>query len=693
MEEKAKYTNRLIYEKSPYLLQHAHNPVDWYPWGEEAFEASIREQKPIFLSIGYSTCHWCHVMEKESFEDLNIATAMNEAFINVKVDREELPGVDSLYMEFAQGMIAGASGWPLNMILTPNLHPFFATTYLPPRRSHGLIGLSELIEQIKETWNSVEEREHLESQSNYILQLYAKTLQEAKEANKSILYKEETAEAAEILFRMTDPVYGGIRGEPKFPMGYHINFLLNYSATKKDSRALFIVDRTLEMMHNGGIYDHLGGGFSRYSTDERWFLPHFEKMLYDNAILAKSYFEGWQATKKPLFKKTYHEIFHYLIREMMYPKGGFYAAEDADSEGHEGFFYTWPYQEVMQILGESGSLFCQYYQIEKEGNFEGRNILHQKLSLEDFAKNFKLDPNELSHLLQSQREKLWEVRKLRVPPQKDTKIITAWNGLLIDALAKAANANDSYNYLEVAKKSARFIRQNLFVNQRLKRSWCDGQVSLDGVLEDYAALIKGLISLFEAHAGTDWLVWALELCKTVDALFKAPQGGYFQTSIDEKNIILRKCQFSDGAEPSSNSLHCENLLRIYDLTGEKQYLHQAEEILKISGHDIRNYPIGHLYQLMNLNRYQFLNRATLVIALNRSSSFKEQIAELLHTHFIPHRTILWREEDDMSLFELIPELKKQCPLNGQTTLYVCHQGHCQKPLTNLKEMQVAIQAL
>ena len=392
MAKKALPINRLIKEKSPYLLQHAHNPVDWYPWGEEAFETARRLQKPIFLSIGYATCHWCHVMEKESFENPAVASLMNEAFVNIKVDREELPGIDSLYMEFAQSMISGALGWPLNVILTPDLHPFFAVTYLPPHQSHGNMGLTELIDRISDTWSNEEEREKLETQSQYIIQLFSKNVHVKGEA---LLPKEEILEAAETLFRMADSTFGGMKGEPKFPMGYYMNFLLEYSATKKDGRGLFIVERTLEMMHRGGIYDHLGGGFSRYSVDERWFLPHFEKMLYDNALLAKAYFEAWQATKKRLYKDVSDEILHYCIREMMHSQGGFYAAEDADSEGHEGLYYTWPFDEVMDLLGENGTLFCKFFGIVKNGNFEGRNILYLTNSFEEFAKKNKLDVTQL----------------------------------------------------------------------------------------------------------------------------------------------------------------------------------------------------------------------------------------------------------------------------------------------------------
>lgn len=687
MGEEAQYTNRLIKEKSPYLLQHAHNPVDWYPWGDEAIEASNRLNKPIFLSIGYSTCHWCHVMEKESFENLEVAKAMNKNFINIKVDREELPGVDSLYMELAQSMISGAPGWPLNVILTPDLHPFFAVTYLPPHHSHDLMGLLDLIERISETWNNEEERERLETQSQYIIQLFEKN---AHIKGSIILNKEEMIDCTEILFKMTDPVHGGMRGEPKFPLGYYMNYLLDYSATMKDSRALFIVDRTLEMMHRGGIYDHLGGGFSRYSVDERWFLPHFEKMLYDNALLAKAYFAGWQTTKKSHYLQVVNEICRYLLRDMQYERGGFFAAEDADSEGHEGYFYTWPYDEVNDLLGHKAALFCEFYDITKSGNFEGRNILHTVNSLEEFSRSKVLEYKELELLFNSQKEILWKMREKRVHPSKDHKIIAAWNGLVIDTLATVADYEDTQGYLQAAKQCAHFIYTNFWLGKRLKRRWCDGEAAHEGGIDDYAFLIKGLISLFEANGGTQWLQWAIELCEVTEELFKSPQGAYYQTSGEEHTILFRKCQFSDGAEPSGNSIHCENLLKLYELTGDGKYLTSAEDILKAAHKYINHYPTGYIYHLMNVNRYYNSHRATIVIALNDANDYQEKLFNLLHTHYIPHKVIVWRKENDQSLFALMPILKDQKPVDGQTTLYICHFGVCKKPLTNFSEMEKAI---
>jgi uncharacterized protein YyaL (SSP411 family) len=508
-----------------------------------------------------------------------------------------------------------------------------------------------------------------------------------------LLPKEEILECAELLFKMADSTHGGMQSEPKFPLSYTLQFLLNYTTLTKVSRAYFIVERTLEMMHRGGIYDHLGGGFSRYSVDERWFLPHFEKMLYDNALLAKTYFLGWQATKKKQYKVTSDEIFHYLMRDMMYSEGGFYAAEDADSEGHEGLFYTWHYDEVQSLLGKNAALFCEYYSIVKGGNFEGRSILHNMMSLEEFAHKKGVSSESLELLFKTQREILWNAREKRIHPFKDTKIITSWNGLMLDSLACATDVNDSHNYLEAAKKSAHFIKSNFWVDNRLKRRWCAGECSFAGGLEDYAFLIKGLLSMFEVDGGNEWLKWAIQLCSITDEVFKSPQGAYYQTSEEEKDLILRKCQFGDGAEPSGNSIQCENLLRLYDLTGEEPYLEAAEEVLKAAERYLNHYPMGYLYHLMNFNHYYAVNRVTIVISLNEDLDYREEIFELIYNHFIPHKTTIWRHEGDTEIIKLLPALKDQKPIDGKTTLYICHQGYCKKPLTLFSDIEDAILAL
>jgi uncharacterized protein len=691
MVEQHAYTNRLVKEKSPYLLQHAHNPVDWYPWGEEAFQAAKEQDRPIFLSIGYSTCHWCHVMERESFEDVQVAALMNQSFINIKVDREELPDVDGLYMEFAQSMMAGAAGWPLNVILTPDLQPFFAATYLPPYSNHGLMGLTDLILRIDEIWKG-EEREKIVQQAEKIVDVFSNTIHtQGSEMPES----EVVEETANLLYRMADPVFGGIKGAPKFPIGYQDSFMLRYYSKMGDSRALFLVERTLDMMHRGGIYDHLGGGFSRYSVDEEWVVPHFEKMLYDNALLAQCYLEAWKVTKKDLYRTVCEEILNYILRDMTHSEGAFYSAEDADSEGYEGWFYTWPYEEVKRLLGEGqeAALFCDFYDISPEGNFEGRNILHTPLSLEEFAGARQLSIKELQDLFAKQRHLLWQEREKRIHPLKDDKILSSWNGLMIYSLVEAGCAFNQPRYLEAALKSARFIHSNLWKNQRLLRRWREGQAMFDAGLDEYAFLIRAALSLFEANCGTEWLQWATEMAQILETEFKAEEGGaFYQTNGKDKNLLLRRCQFSDGAEPSGNAIHCENLLRLYQLTGQETYINQAEDIFKGVKTYLDSYPPGYCYHVMNLQRYYDHRAPTLVAALNPKKDLEQELKNLIYESFIPHKALIW-QHPDIDLEELIPTIQEQGPKNDQTTLYICYRGVCEQPLTELSGMQEAIQKL
>jgi len=688
MGEKHPYTNRLIKEKSPYLLQHAHNPVDWYAWGEEAFQAARDADRPIFLSIGYATCHWCHVMERESFENLEIAQLMNETFINVKVDREELPHVDSLYMEFAQSMMAGAAGWPLNVILTPNLQPFFATTYLPPHNRQNMLGLAELIQKILEVWEG-DEREKILDQANKIVEVFADNIHLQGD---EIPEKEQVDDTAELLFRMADPVHGGMRGAPKFPIGYQSDFLMHYYATKKDSRALFIVERTLDMMHRGGIYDHLGSGFSRYSVDENWLVPHFEKMLYDNALLIHCYLEAWQITKKAMYRNICEEIIKYILRDMTHPNGGFYSAEDADSEGHEGRFYTWSLEEVQKYLGrEESPLFCDFYDITEEGNFDGRSILHTKLLLEEFATQRSQNYEDLDMRFRLQKEILWKAREGRPHPLKDDKILSSWNGLMIYSLAETGAAYAKQDYIEAAAKAARFIKENMWIEGRLLRRWREGEAFFNAGLDEYAFLIKGLIALFEVDQGTEWLEWALSMSNILHEHFKATDGAFYQTDEKEKNVIIRKTHFSDGAEPSGNAIHCENLLRLYQLTQNSDFLNQGEDIFKAVKKFLDNYAPGYCYHIMNLNRYFDKHAPTFVIALNDKEDFKRELRRAIYSNFIPHKAVIWRHMGDENIVKILPFLKDQGPLTGLTTLYVCHEGVCQKPITDFSEMLDAIQ--
>ncbi len=690
MADTLQYTNKLIHEKSPYLLQHAHNPVEWYAWGEEAFKLALDSDKPIFLSIGYATCHWCHVMEKESFKNAAIAKLLNENFINIKVDREELPHIDSLYMEFAQSLMSGVAGWPLNILLTPAKQPFFAATYLPPYANQRMLGLADLIQRIKEIWTG-EERTPLLLQAVKIVELFTESMHVKGE---ELPQKAQIEETAGLLFKMADPVYGGIKGAPKFPIGYQNNFLLHYFISSKDKRALFIVERTLEMMHKGGIYDHLGGGFSRYSVDEKWLIPHFEKMLYDNAILVASYFEAWQITKKPLYKQICEEIITYVARDMTHPAGGFYSAEDADSEGEEGLFYTWTLAEINQALGEQKArLFCDFYQITAEGNFKGRTVLNTPYPLGDFAANHHLPKQTVLEEFAKQRDLLWNIREQRIHPFKDDKILTSWNGLMIDALVKAGEGFNNSAYSHLALKAAHFIQQNLWKEGKLLRRWREQEAVFKAGLDDYAFMIKAVLSLFEAGYGTKWLAWAIEMTAILTKEFKAEQGAFYQTTIFEENLILRKMEFSDGAEPSGNAIHCENLLRLFAMTADPLYLREAEDILRAANKLIINYPTGYCYHILNLNAYYHLAAPKLVIVLNQAKESFLKIKQALFTQFILHPTIIWKEQEDAELVRLIPSLKDLVSIEEQTTLYVCTKQACSAPIIGIEAILSAIKKL
>lgn len=681
MSDEPLYSNRLIHQKSPYLLQHAHNPVDWYPWGDEAFQEAREQDKPIFLSIGYATCHWCHVMERESFENIEVAQMMNETFINIKVDREELPDVDNLYMEFAQSMMAGAAGWPLNVILTPELEPFFAATYLPSHSNHGLMGLTDLIHRIRDLWQS-EERGKILSQAEKIVELFSHSIHPIGEEMPDI---EQVSITIELLYKMADPVYGGLKGAPKFPIGYQSCLLMRYYQQEQDHRALFLMDRTLDMMHRGGIFDHLGGGFSRYSVDERWLVPHFEKMLYDNAILAQSYLEAWQLIKKPIYREVCEEVLNYVLRGMTHPDGGFYSAEDADSEGHEGLFYTWPYEEVMKELGDDGILFCQFYNIKPEGNFEGRNILNTPLTLEEFAAQRQFDLEHLKQKFDLQKQILFKVREKRIHPFKDDKILSAWNGLMIYSFAEAGKAFQNETYLQAAFKAARFIKTQLWKQGGLLRRWRDGQPMFSASLDEYAFMIRGVLSLFEVSAGSEWLEWAIEMTQRLKENYKEEAGAFYQTDGSDKNLILRRCQFTDGAEPSGNSVHAENLLKLYQLTQDPGYLEQAEDIFKAVKEYLENYPPGYCYHVMGLQRYYDENSPTLVIALNSKREFESELKQAIFEKFLPHKMVIWQNQD-VDVEETLSIVKDKNAQNDRTTLYLCYEGVCQKPMDQLPEM-------
>lgn len=682
-------SNHLINEKSPYLLQHLHNPVDWYPWGKEAFDLAQKQDKPIFLSIGYATCHWCHVMEKESFEDLEVAKLMNEVFVNIKVDREELPEIDTIYMEFAQALMSSSGGWPLNIILTPDLKPFFAVTYLPPKSKRGLMGLKEFSGHIKQLWQS-EDRARLLEQADKLVEMFQRA---SISKGEDLPSEAHLSASVQVLFDIADPIYGGIKGSPKFPMGYQANLLLAFAHDKKDSRALFFVELTLDMMHNGGIYDHLGGGFSRYSVDERWHIPHFEKMSYDNAILANTYTETWRYTKKALYKTVAEEILNYILRDMTHEEGGFYSAEDADTDGQEGLFYTWTSTEIQESLSlEETELFCQFYGVTLEGNFEGRNVLHIDVPLEEFAEIKGMPVDQLQEALSRARSTLFKKREQRTKPFKDDKILTSWNGLMIHSFINAWGSFNEEKFREAAVKAAEFIKSNLWKNGKLLRRWREEESRFNAGLEDYAYLIKGLLSLFEQGCGSNYLKWAIDLTDILELDFKEENGAFYQTDGSDP-LLIRKCEFYDGAEPSGNGVHCENLLRLYQMTQDEKYLEQAEDILKAAKKYIEAYPPGACYHLIALHRYLNVKAPTIVIALDENGVSEKEIAEMVNSHFSPHAVAVWKKKDDQQLLSILPFVKDKLPVDGQTAVHICRTDMCLPPLIKKEEIAKALNEL
>lgn len=687
------YTNRLIYEKSPYLLQHAHNPVDWYPWGEEAFLKAKDEDKPIFLSIGYSTCHWCHVMGKESFEDVETAKLLNQFFVCIKVDREELPEVDSLYMEFAQAIMPSGAGWPLNVVLTPELEPFFATTYVSKESLKGYIGFKDLLIRLKELWLNPDEKVKLIDQASKIVEVFdAQTIGQGIE----IPLSSEIDNAVELLFHMQDPVWGGIRGEPKFPMGYHTIFLLNHAFLKSESRALFCAEMTLEMMSRGGIYDHLGGGFARYCLDSKWRTPHFEKMLYDNAILLRVYLEAYQYTSKFLYKEIALSILHFIDKTMKGSEGQFFSALDADSDGKEGYYYTWSFDEVKQLLPSPDfKIFSEFYNITKEGNFEGRNVIFIKNPLETFANKKSLDITFVKEVLNKSKDKLLQERNKRVSPSQDDKVLVSWNALMIYSLVLAAKVFQNDLYYRTARETLNFIKENLWEGDQLYRRFREGEKKYKAGLEEIAFLISALLHLFDYDGCIEDFLWAQKLSKILETNFKVEDGAFYMNDGSDPYLLIRKIEFYDGAEPSGNGIHAENLLKLYQYTFDDNYLLQAEDVFKVAKKHIEIHPAGCCYSLIALQRYWNKHASTLVIALNEKLELKKELQELLFTKFLPHHVVVWKYPtyELESIQDVIPHLKEMIPKDGKTTLYICQKGQCKGFIQTYETMKAAIDDL
>jgi len=673
--------NRLALEKSPYLIQHAGNPVDWYPWGAEAFEKARIEGKPIFLSIGYSTCHWCHVMAHESFEDPEVARLMNDAFISIKVDREERPDIDGVYMTVCQ-MMTGGGGWPLSILMTPEKKPFFAATYIPKESRFGRIGMLDLIPRIREIWAT--RRSEVEESAAKI----ASSIQHlSPNASGEELSGHVLSLAFDQLAGRFDALHGGFGTAPKFPTPHILLFLLRYWKSTGDSRALDMVEKTLQALRRGGIYDHIGFGFHRYSTDREWLVPHFEKMLYDQALLAMAYTEAFQATGKEEYRKTAREIIAYVLRDMTAPQGGFYSAEDADSEGVEGRFYVWREEEIRSVLGDTEADFLiPVLNIEKDGNYReeasgkktGENILHFQGSL-----------GGLEERLDRARRKLFERREQRVHPHKDDKILTDWNGLMIAALAKAAQAFGEPRYAEAAKRAADFILRDLrTADGRLLHRYRDGEAMLSGFSDDYAFLIWGLIDLYEATFEMSYLKAALELnTSLIDHFWDAANGGFYSTPNDGESLLIREKAVYDGAVPSGNSAAMMNLLRLGRMAANHGLEEKAAQIGKAFSAEVSKTPVAYA-QLMCALSFAVGPTYEVVIAGDSRGEDTEAMLRALRVHFIPNKVVLLNpiEAQSPPIHKLAAFTQNQPSIEGRATAYVCMNCNCQLPTTDPAKM-------
>jgi hypothetical protein len=688
---KHKKSNRLIHEKSPYLLQHAHNPVDWYPWGEEAFRAAQEQDKPVFLSIGYSTCHWCHVMEHESFEDSAVAALMNDAFINIKVDREERPDIDDIYMTVCT-MLNGSGGWPLTIIMTPDKRPFFAATYIPKETRFNRLGMLELIPRLKQIWLTDRQRA-LESAAKISEAL----AQVAGNAGGEALTPETAAIAYRHFSENFDAEFGGFNERPKFPTAHNLMFLLRRYHRSKDSRALDMVETTLQNMRKGGLYDHIGFGFHRYSTDERWLLPHFEKMLYDQAINVMAYTEAYQITGKEEYRRTAAEALEYVLRDMTHPQGGFYSAEDADSEGEEGKFYLWTTAEVREILGkEEGDLLIELFNMTEDGNFleeatrhkTGSNIPHLQKSPAEFALEKNIPLEELEKRLENARKKLFAVREKRIHPLKDDKILTDWNGLMIAAFSKAAQAFNQPEYARAAVNAADFILENLRGQDgRLKHRYREGEVAIDAYLDDYAFFTWGLIELYETAFEVKYLQAALEFTDILfDHFWDMQQHGFFFTADDAEVLLVRKKEIYDGALPSGNSVMMLNLLRLGRMAGKTIYEEKAAQIGSAFAGNVKRYPAGHTVLLLALD-FGAGPAFEVVITGDAKSGDTRQMLQAVQQAFIPNKVLLFRPAGEAPLITKFSEFtKNMAPLENKATAYICQNYACELPTNDVAKM-------
>ena len=701
-QKEHKHTNRLINETSPYLLQHAHNPVDWYPWGEAALQKAKREDKPILLSVGYSACHWCHVMERESFENEEIAVLMNKHFISIKVDREERPDIDSIYMQAVQAM-SGQGGWPMTVFLTPDGHPFYGGTYFPPADrqygQHTMPGFPRLLLSIAHVYET--QRERVEAQANELADFlkqrsttHTKSSQFPGTASLSILQT-----ASHKLATTFDAQYGGFGQAPKFPNTMALEFLLRVHLHKDKGELApqqepashaerVMVETSLQHMANGGIYDQLGGGFHRYSVDEEWLAPHFEKMLYDNALLSRLYLHAYLVTGNSFYRRIVEETLDYVIREMTSPEGGFYSTQDADSEGEEGKFFLWTPQEIERLLApQDAALFMRYYDVTTHGNFEEKNILHVVSDVQQLASEMQMAVNDVHASLQRSRAILFQAREQRSKPGRDEKILTSWNGLMLQSFAEAARYLARADYLHIAINNANFLLSSLRPAGRLLRTYKDGRARLHGYLEDAVFLAAGLLCLYEASFDLRWFSEARALMEQTIQLFTdEEQGGFFDTGNDHEALISRPKDIVDNAIPAGNSVAAEVLLRLAALTGEEAYRQRAIHYLEPLADLMVQHPqgFGHL-----LNALDFARSAVQEIAIIGHASNEEtrSLLNIVNRRYIPNSVIACCTANDTEAQQSIALLAERPLKDGKATAYVCQNFACQAPVNTVEALE------
>ena len=682
--------NRLQHEKSPYLLQHAANPVEWYPWGEEAFSRAKAEDKPLFLSVGYSTCHWCHVMAHESFEDTETAALLNGAFVCVKVDREERPDIDGIYMRVCQ-MMTGSGGWPLTVIMTPDRRPFFAATYIPKESRWGRTGLLELIPKLAGLWRS--ERERIEEAADRTVSLLQPTGSERGETPGA----ETLADGFAELRGQFDEEFGGFGAAPKFPMPHQLLFLLRYGARTGDAEAIRIAQKTIRAMRRGGIFDQLGYGFHRYSTDRRWLVPHFEKMLYDQALSVLACMEAFRFGGDAEHAQTAREILEYVLGDLRAPEGGFYAAEDADSEGEEGRFYLWGTDELRRLLGPEEARFAaEVFGIEEEGNFidpmtgsrTGLNILHLARAEADIAGRHGISGEEFRRRLEEVRLRLLSARAGRSRPQRDDKILADWNGLMVAALARAAFVLDEPLYLDAARATAGFIRTRMQMpDGRLLHHWCGGEPAVTGNLDDYAFAVWGLIELYEAGFAFGDLQSALDLQRIVTDRFRDPDGGFFFTPDDGEALLLRLKEGHDGAVPSGNAVTLMNLIRLARMTGDPRLEEEAEILSGAFAESVRRMPSAHAQWLFALEMLAAPS-CEVVIAGRQGAADSREMIDVVRRCRGLRPVLLFRPEGETEpeIARIAPFTREMRAIGGQAAAYVCRNFSCLRPVTDPKEL-------